>query len=455
MKRIIFLIIISFSFLSSQTRREFVAMILPNPKAPSNAEPTESYLNQDAYEEIASQLIKQEISVVEKSYVDNALKEMRDNKDIDFEAASIRYAKDNKANRVIWYYIIDKSGGYEDKHYWCTVSLINVETAELLYVESKEGIDRGDKEKAVRNAAKQAISSVLKFIDIGSSELITLTLKGKLDVSNLKSISDILAGIRGVKSVYERFVDQTRNEYAFTLKSSEPLKDVRDQILLTFEKNDFTVDLLEQTINKLSFSIQASSDRCKVSFSGTLPTEEMNKIYTILSSLKNVKKVFELQLTAKYTEYKIFYDGNLPVLRNAMFDEFKSNELELTLLSSKENALDFKVQKIVTPISTTPLYISGGLALASIGVGAYAYLQAKDTYDNYSSATMSTDAKKYKDDTKKYDDLTAYSAISAGATAAFFVVYEILYHNSGKPDVSAALYFPNKNSAGVTLRIGF
>lgn len=91
-------------------------MILPNPKAPSNAEPTESYLNQDAYEEIASHLIKQGISVVEKSYVDHALKEMRENKDIDFNAASIRYAKDNKANRVVWYYVVDKSGSYNDKH---------------------------------------------------------------------------------------------------------------------------------------------------------------------------------------------------------------------------------------------------------------------------------------------------------------------------------------------------
>jgi hypothetical protein len=110
----------------------------------------------------------------------------------------------------------------------------------------------------------------------------------------------------------------------------------------------------------------------------------------------------------------------------------------------------------IDPLPSSPLYISGVVAIGSVAVGTYSYLQAEKSYQSYKDATTLEDANRFKEDTEKYDKITLIAAVGAGVCTITYFVYKHLYNRSLKPEgFYATPYIPNGKTVGLAVGIRF
>jgi hypothetical protein len=159
---------------------------------------------------------------------------------------------------------------------------------------------------------------------------------------------------------------------------------------------------------------------------------KVRRTYTIDISLIDIESSrIEKSFNRNHTGY---IEGFLPILREIVFE----------MIPAKEG------------ISNIPLYVSGIITIGSVGYGTYTFFKATNSYQNYKDALVHEDANKYKDDTKRFDNLTLISVITAGASTLFYIIYRQFYNNSLEPDVIyAAPYISDKNNYGLAINFSF
>lgn len=259
MKRIAVILTISLAMTHSicvygqpDRSRKIVAMLIPNPQAPTTAESYDSPTTEVVYNTITSYLIEHNVSVIDKYYVDQALAELKNKKDLDIDAASIEYGKKNMADRAILFYVADKSASFSDKHFECTLKAINVRTGQIKAIVTEEGIHTEDKEKAAMSAAKGAIEKALpKIIEI--EDLYTVTFIGDLSLMVQDKLDAMFGKIDGVKSFDGYLVDKNKYEYRVSYLYS--VQTLRHRINQASKEIDFRLLLDTQSINSLSFDL--------------------------------------------------------------------------------------------------------------------------------------------------------------------------------------------------------
>lgn len=230
--------------------RKIVAMLIPNPRAPITAESYDSPTTEAAYNTITSYLIEHNVSVIDKSYVDQALEELKNKKDLDIDVASIEYGKKNTADRAILFYVADKSASFTDKHFECTLKAINVRTGQLKAVVTAEGVHREDKEIAAAKAAKAAIEEALSKI-LEREDLCTVTFIGNLNLKVQDKLDNVFAKIEGVKSFDGYLVDE--NKYEYRVSYLYNVQTLRNKINQESRKIGYKLEMDKQSINSLSF----------------------------------------------------------------------------------------------------------------------------------------------------------------------------------------------------------
>jgi len=235
-------------FAQSEKRRKIVVMVIPNPRYYKIDEPDPT-LNA-AYNEITSYLIEHKINVIDKFYVDLALKELREKKDLDIEAASIEYGKKNMADKVIWFHLTDKSGNYADKHFYCDLKAISVRTGQINAIVSEEGIDDEDNERASAKAAKIAIEKAIEKIE-KREELFTVTFWGEITLEVQDELDALFENIEGVESFDGYSIGSDKYEYRVSYLYT--IRTLRNQINENSKKIGIRLRQKEGTINSLSF----------------------------------------------------------------------------------------------------------------------------------------------------------------------------------------------------------
>lgn len=230
--------------------RKTVVMIIPDPRAPKNAVSLDSNEVNTAYNEITAVLLDQGITVIDKAFVDEALDEIRRNKDIDMDAASIQYGKKNMADKVLWYYVVDKSGNYQDFRYETRIKLISVRTGQVVLSIQKEGIDKETRESAIQVSVRNTLSDAIPQIT-SSSEMFTVTFKGRIRLEVQNELDDIFNEIDKVDS-YDGYV-VNENAYEYRVSTSTSVGLLRNAIHEEIKKRRIDVELENQTVNSLVF----------------------------------------------------------------------------------------------------------------------------------------------------------------------------------------------------------
>ncbi len=230
--------------------RKTVVMIIPDPKAPSNAETMESTGVNTAYNEITSVLLSKNITVIDKAYVDEALQEIRLNKDIDMDAASIQYGKKNMADKVLWFYVIDKSANYQDFHFETRMKLISVRTGQVVLSVQKEGVDKENKEAAIQKSVQNTLTEAIPQIAT-SSEMFTVTFKGRIKLEVQNELDNLFDSIDEVDT-YDGYVVST-NAYEYRVSGNITVSELRNAIHERIQKKRIEIELDNQTVNSLVF----------------------------------------------------------------------------------------------------------------------------------------------------------------------------------------------------------
>jgi hypothetical protein len=227
-----------------------VVMIIPDPKAPQNAEALDSPAVNTAYNEITSELLSKNITVIDKSFVEEALDEIRMNQDIDMDAASIQYGKKNMADKVMWFYVVNNSGNYQDFRYETRIKLISVRTGQVTLSLQKEGIDKENKEAAIQLSVKNTLAEALPLITT-ASEMFTVTFKGKIKLEVQNELDNIFNSIESIDS-FDGYVVNT-NAYEYRVASNATVSALRNGINERIKKQRIEIELESQTINSLVF----------------------------------------------------------------------------------------------------------------------------------------------------------------------------------------------------------
>lgn len=230
--------------------RKTVVMIIPDSQAPKNAETLESTAVNTAYNEITSVLLAKSITVIDKAYVNEALEEIRQNKDIDMDAASIQYGKKNMADKVLMYYVVDKSANYQDFHYETRIKLINVRTGQVLLSLQKEGIDKENREAAIQLSIRNTLSEAIPLI-ASTSEMFTVTFKGRIKLGVQNELDNLFDSIESVET-YDGYVVSS-NAYEYRLSGRMTVSELRNSIHERIRAKRIEIELDSQTINSLVF----------------------------------------------------------------------------------------------------------------------------------------------------------------------------------------------------------
>ena len=230
--------------------RKTVVMIIPDPKAPKNADALDGTAVNTAYNEITSVLLAQNISIIDKSYVDEALQEIRQNKDIDMDAASIQYGKKNMADKVLWYYVIDKSANFQDFRYETRIKLISVRTGQVLLSLQKEGVDKENREAAVQLSVRNTLAEAIPLIAT-TSEMFTVTFKGRIKLEVQNELDNLFDSIEDVET-YDGYVVNT-NAYEYRVSGNMTVSALRNAIHERIRKKRIEIELDNQTVNSLVF----------------------------------------------------------------------------------------------------------------------------------------------------------------------------------------------------------
>lgn len=131
-------------------------------------------------------------------------------------------------------------------------------------------------------------------------------------------------------------------------------------------------------------------------------------------------------------------------------------KIENVLPILKEIAIEIAYPTPPMPISSFPLYLTGIVAIGSLGYGTYAYIQSENSYDDYKNALIVQDANKYKDETEKYDKHTLISGVIGGVAVVSFLTYRYFYIKSKTHQLVAVYpYYNDKYSYGLCLNITF
>jgi len=229
-----------------------VVMIIPDPQAPSNAESVESASVNTAYNEITSVLLSQKMAIIDKVYADQALKEIRQNKDLDIDVASVQYGKKNMADKVIQFYVIDKSANYQDFHYETRIKVINVSTAQVVLSIEKEGIDKENKEAAIQQSIRNALTEALPQIK-ASEEMYTVTFKGKIKLEVQNELDNLFDSIDDV-ATYDGYVVNV-NAYEYRVSGNITVSALRKAIQENIKIKQTEIELEQQSVNSLVFRL--------------------------------------------------------------------------------------------------------------------------------------------------------------------------------------------------------
>lgn len=232
--------------------RKTVVMIIPDPLAPKNAVPIEGNEVNTAYNEITAVLLSQGITVIDKAFVDEALGEIRRNQDIDMDAASIQYGKKNMADKVLWFYVVDKSANYQDFRFETRIKLISVRTAQVVLSIQKEGIDKETREAAIQQSVSNTLKDAIPQI-ASSSEMFTVTFKGRIRLEVQNELDNIFNDIAEVDS-YDGYV-VNENAYEYRVSTSCSVGLLRNAIHEEIKKRRIDVELENQTVNSLAFKM--------------------------------------------------------------------------------------------------------------------------------------------------------------------------------------------------------
>ena len=112
--------------------------------------------------------------------------------------------------------------------------------------------------------------------------------------------------------------------------------------------------------------------------------------------------------------------------------------------------------KSVKGKSKAPLYIFGTTALASVGFGAYAYLEGQKSYKNYQDAKTIEEMTGFKSDTEKFNKYILYSSIAAGSSVLFYFIFDGLFNSvDDNNTISANFYKSNDDTYNLALKINF
>lgn len=120
----------------------------------------------------------------------------------------------------------------------------------------------------------------------------------------------------------------------------------------------------------------------------------------------------------------------------------------------REIALEMSHLKIKR-MSAIPLYAAVALTAVSAGGGVYSFLQKEDSYDKYKAARTSSEMKRFKDETQKFNNYVIYSAAVAGGSIISYLIYRHYYEQSKTQYVSAGLFRPDRQTIGVAVCIRF
>lgn len=230
--------------------RKTVVMIIPDPKAPKNAEALDGNAVNTAYNEITGVLLSNSITVIDKAYVEEALQEIRQNQDIDMDAASIQYGKKNMADKVLWYYVVDKSGNFQDFRYETRIKLISVRTGQVLLSLQKEGIDKENREAAIQLSIRNTLAEAIPLIS-STNEMFTVTFKGKIKLEVQNELDNLFDDIEDVES-YDGYVVNT-NAYEYRISGNTTVSSLRNEIHSRIRKKRIEIELDNQTVNSLVF----------------------------------------------------------------------------------------------------------------------------------------------------------------------------------------------------------
>jgi len=236
--------------LNAQTEKRSikVIMVVPDPTVYSTGL-SETLLN-TSFNAINAQLIDKQVNVIDKFYVDQALKELRQKKDLDIAAASIEYGKKNMADMLLWYRINDKSASYADKRFVCEIKAIDVRTGQIVAIASEEGIDREDNEKAVAAAARKTTDSAYGKI-MGGVVLFTVTFIGELSLKEQEKLDSIFDKMPGVRSFDGYSI--SANKYEYRISYVDVIRTLRNNINTQAERMGIRLKHNEGTVNSLSF----------------------------------------------------------------------------------------------------------------------------------------------------------------------------------------------------------
>ncbi len=236
------------AYCQSPKRSKIVVMVIPDPTI-YKAERTDTVLNA-AFNAINSYLIENEISVIDKYYVELALKELREKRDLDIAAASIEYGKKNMADKVIWFQITDKSASYSDKRYVCELKVISVRTGQINAIVSETGSDREDNEKAAASAAIKATAAAIARINT-REELYTVTFIGELSLREQERLDSIFDKMQGVQSFDGYSVGV--NKYEYRISYLDMIRTLRNNINIAAGDMGIKLRQQEGTVNSLTF----------------------------------------------------------------------------------------------------------------------------------------------------------------------------------------------------------
>lgn len=155
--------------------------------------------------------------------------------------------------------------------------------------------------------------------------------------------------------------------------------------------------------------------------------------YTINISLLDV------QSSRIEKSYNRTYSGKV----DGLLDVFKEIAYSMSGKSSKGK-------------SKAPIYIFGTTALASVGFGAYSYLQGQKSYKSYQDAKTISEMTGFKNDTKKFNNYILYSAVAAGSSVLFYFIFDRIF-NSGVDSsaISINLHKSNFDMYNFTIAINF
>ncbi len=212
---------------------------------------------------------------------------------------------------------------------------------------------------------------------------------------------------------------------------------------------DELLDIFRNMANELFNPASAINDKMLI-LNGPLSTGDVNECYALLGGIRDIREIQELSVQANKRKYRIVYQGgSLSVLRKHITDVFAKNDYDIALTRQDADVLEFDIARKFISLPHWPIKTVTGVFLVSIGTGIYGMIESKNAYQKFRDSKTVPDMNKYESRTRKYDNITIASGLTAGASVLFYYFYRQMYNKS----LPAAVSLNVKDKRNISLSL--